>query len=258
MKFIGGFIGAILAILGISFYTFVTILNSKGVSELISRIENNKIESDKLHESIRTNDEIISQIDAINLPVGSIIAFGGSLETLKNSKKWHVCDGKELDRKEYNELYESIEINWGSGNSMNTFNIPDLRGQFLRGVDMESNNDPDTRSRSAKYIGGNEGDNVGSFQDDIFKSHGHKSDASRGVISNWAGGAQLGEIMSEPAIFEETGGSETRPKNAYVFWIIKIKYNLLKDYEPYIRSCSINVNVCFRMPESRSQITSFN
>jgi len=222
-KFLGGLIGTVVAILGISIYTLVTTLNSKGVNEIVSQIEDNKKKSESLVNSIQSSFKIITNLDTINLPIGSIIAYSGNSENISGSTKWKICDGSQLDREEYKELFDSIEVNWGAGNSKNTFNLPDLRGQFLRGVNMGSKNDPDAKSRTSKFIAGNEGDNVGSFQKDQYRSHKHESNASKGVGSNWRGGENKGKIQSGPAQFEASGGSETRPKNAYVYWIIKVK-----------------------------------
>lgn len=46
---------------------------------------------------------------------------------------WLVCDGRELSRGQYPDLFAAIGTRYGAGDGLTTFNIPDLRGQFVRG-----------------------------------------------------------------------------------------------------------------------------
>lgn len=45
-----------------------------------------------------------------------------------------ACDGSAVSRTTYPELFAAIGTTWGAGDGSTTFNIPDLRGYFLRGV----------------------------------------------------------------------------------------------------------------------------
>ena len=78
------------------------------------------------------------------VPVGTIVAYGGEVKDryieLENAG-WLVCDGRELERGHYSELYESIQSAFGSANEA-LFNLPDLRGLFFRVVSGNSNLDP--------------------------------------------------------------------------------------------------------------------
>ena len=74
--------------------------------------------------------------------------------------------------------------------------------------------------RTAMNVGGNVSNNVGSIQTEAFKSHNHVINAvdisGSGAIvgTTGGGGAQYPSTTS-------SGGSETRPINFYVNWIIK-------------------------------------
>jgi hypothetical protein len=78
------------------------------------------------------------------LPVGSIIAYAGNVDgNIRNdllAQGWLLCDGSAINRNEYTQLFEALEKGriYGRGDGANTFNLPDLRGYFMRGV-----NDPD-------------------------------------------------------------------------------------------------------------------
>ncbi len=42
---------------------------------------------------------------------------------------WHFCDGAELDRGDYADLFTLIGTVFGDGDGINTFKLPDLRGR---------------------------------------------------------------------------------------------------------------------------------
>jgi len=101
-----------------------------------------------------------------SMPVGAIIPFAGSKSNIP--KDWKLCDGRPLQVSEYEELYEVIQASWG-GQQDTYFNLPDLSGKFLRGVDHNNLFDIDSNSRTAIKKGGNIGNKVGSYQGDSTK-----------------------------------------------------------------------------------------
>ncbi|MCP4137461.1 MAG: hypothetical protein GY754_41220, partial [bacterium] len=117
-----------------------------------------------LYSRIKTLEGLVS-------PVGSITPFAGSKEKVPHG--WLFCDGRSVSRSEYCELFQVVGIAWGSPDG-DLFNVPDLRGVFLRGVDRGSGKDPGAGSRVAIMSGGNTGNNVGSYQVDEFESHNHR------------------------------------------------------------------------------------
>jgi len=48
---------------------------------------------------------------------------------------WLKCDGSAVSRTTYSQLFAAIGTNYGAGNGSTTFNVPDLRGEFIRGWD---------------------------------------------------------------------------------------------------------------------------
>ena len=170
------------------------------------------------------------------VPVGSIMPFAGTKAKIPDG--WFFCDGTAYSSTEYPRLYEVIGESWG--NTGGDFQVPDLRGVFLRGINDSRTDDyadPDTRT-------------VGSFQNDTIQSHNHngatqgagahnhdngsykyllKSDGLRtsGGQDNTSGEPNVkykGEIKavgdhSHP--IDSDGGAETRPVNAGVNFIIK-------------------------------------
>lgn len=148
-------------------------------------------------------------------PVGSIIAYGGTTAPVG----WLFCDGTSVLRADYAALFAVIGTGFGSADSTH-FNVPDLQGKFLRGVDGSAGVDPDRSGRAALKTGGNSGNTVGSYQSDEFNSHFHGSqydNRTPGSIDNGSQGDEIGgkgTIWTYPTT--STGGNETRPKNVYV------------------------------------------
>jgi microcystin-dependent protein len=187
-----------------------------------------------------------------SIQAGMVCAWPGEPESLVDAEgSWLPCDGRSLDVAKYPELFKAIGWKYGSGTDKegkpdrSQFRVPDYRGLFLRGAAQGSQGrDPDAGSRSLHSdekveIGGV----VGSLQGDQFASHshnpkdrGHKHSmptrsARQGthgnppVASDNGGGlAQSGTEMGNADIQDESrGGSETRPRNAYVLWVIRTR-----------------------------------
>lgn len=77
------------------------------------------------------NDRYIADaVDAV-LPVGTPVpTFRGSA-----SPGFLFCDGSAVSRTTYAALFAAIGTVAGNGDGSSTFNLPDLRGRFLMGVD---------------------------------------------------------------------------------------------------------------------------
>ena len=52
-----------------------------------------------------------------------------------------ICDGSEISRTDYAALFAKIGTTFGAGDGETTFNLPDYRGYFLRG--LGGNSEPD-------------------------------------------------------------------------------------------------------------------
>lgn len=157
---------------------------------------------------------------------------------------WMECNGRALDSTIYPALFTVIGIRYGDGTDGigggggNDFNIPDMRGQFIRGwnhsasPDADGNGrDPDAAVRGDGSSQGGTGvtgqavaDNVGSVQGDFYRDHTH-------TISHVAGGtitsdsANPGRSINGPTTtstnMQPPPGNETRPGNITLLYIIK-------------------------------------
>ena len=105
----------------------------------------------------------------------------------------------------------SLESDSGvSWNPVSVFEVPDLRGEFLRGWDNTRGVDSSRTFASA--------------QSDEFKSHVHRQYTTSAVYDNgynFTGGGQRYGSFGYHYDTQATGGSETRPRNISVMYCIK-------------------------------------
>ena len=64
------------------------------------------------------------------LPIGSVIEWTGT----QTPQNWLLCDGREVSRTTYSELFAAIGTVWGAGDGSTSFNIPDYRDKFVLGA----------------------------------------------------------------------------------------------------------------------------
>lgn len=103
--------------------------------------------------------------------VGMIAPFG----TSSVPADWLVCDGAAVSRSTYSDLFTTIGTTWGSGDGNTTFNVPNFRGEFVRGWD-------DGR-------GVDSGRNLASTQDDCTQG---------GMYGWWTGSPHTGNSYCGP------------------------------------------------------------
>jgi microcystin-dependent protein len=152
-------------------------------------------------------------------PAGMIVAYGGT----SAPTGWLLCDGTAVSRSTYSDLYAAIGVAYGYGDNSSTFNVPDLRGRFIRGVDSSQGRDPDAASRTAINTGGNTGDAVGSLQGDAYTAHTHTGAINTTVPagSNISSGSNYSQTLNSTTTGSSGGSTETRPKNVGCWFIIK-------------------------------------
>jgi microcystin-dependent protein len=76
---------------------------------------------------------INAQVSGDTLPIGTVLPYTN--ETAPEN--WLVCDGSELDRTEYNYLFAIIGTTFGEGDGSTTFNLPNIKGRTIVGLDAE-------------------------------------------------------------------------------------------------------------------------
>lgn len=100
----------------------------------------------------------------VNFPPGTLIDFAGATAP----QGWLMCDGSAISRTEYAALFAAIGTAHGVGDGSTTFNLPDLRGEFRRGLD----NMGTSAGARGKDVDGT-GRSVGQGQADAMQGHFH-------------------------------------------------------------------------------------
>jgi len=156
------------------------------------------------------------------IPAGIIISFAG----VSTPTGYLLCDGSAVSRTTYSTLFTAISTTWGAGDTTTTFNVPDLRGAFLRGTGSHG---------TSNMANGNDfaGPAVGAFENDQMQGHKHlcnvfwSAGASVWALSHTDDG--LANDPNAPTSVPYTDGTngtprtgdETRPFSAGITYIIK-------------------------------------
>lgn len=118
---------------------------------------------------------------------------------------WLKADGTAVSRTTYAALFAAISTTFGTGDGSTTFNLPDLRGEFVRGWD-------DSR-------GVDSGRSFGSAQAHMLQEHTHTVDSYVSGATGTSGRPQEGTSGNTDSFSTlssgttGTFGSETRPRN---------------------------------------------
>jgi microcystin-dependent protein len=163
---------------------------------------------------------IIDGTDGVDTPainagniVGQVCFFGMTTPP----SGFLACDGAAVMRDQYSALFTAIGTTYGAGDGSTTFNLPDLRGEFIRGLDGGR--------------GVDSGRGLGTAQADEIKAHKHRVQSTLGStnaslspggatgFAGWNNGAN--GFTDGNNLVENTGGTETRPRNVALLACIK-------------------------------------
>ena len=139
------------------------------------------------------------------LPAGAVMAFA------MNSAPagWLAANGAAVSRSTYATLFAAISTTHGSGDGSTTFNVPDLRGIFVRG----SGDQTISGTLYSKAFALKEADEL--------KSHTHQYTRYAQLITRAGGGDNNIWASTAGVQTTATGGTETRPANIALLYCIK-------------------------------------
>jgi microcystin-dependent protein len=173
----------------------------------------------RLHDGTTTGGSVIGGGGSA-LPVGAIIA--APLTTMLG---FLLCDGSEVSRMTYLDLFLAIGTTFGEGDGGLTFNLPDYRGCFLRGLGGESAGDFATKQLdAAPNITGS----ITSPRSEVPAFTGTGVFTAGSYATRYAGGS--GYSLPTSTIFNASKSStsygrdstiEVRPTNFAINWFIK-------------------------------------
>lgn len=104
-----------------------------------------------------------TSIETKIIPIGTVLMYAAATEP----NGWIFCDGRELNRTVYSNLFQKLGTLYGSGNGTSTFNLPDTRGIFIRGAGT-TNRGTGKTANNVSYTG-----ILGNYENDGFQGHKH-------------------------------------------------------------------------------------
>lgn len=147
-----------------------------------------------------------------SIDAGTLAFFGMSTAP----SGWLKANGAAVSRTTYADLFTAIGTTHGSGDGSTTFNVPDLRGEFIRGWDNGKGTDS--------------GRAFGSSQTDAFQAHKHTYTTPQNYDDLVGGSGTSARISStgqtigyaaDGANGTPRTASETRPRNIALMYCIK-------------------------------------
>ena len=170
----------------------------------------------------RTPAEVASEIESLitfppGVPAGGVLWFAADAAPTGYLK----ANGAAISRTTYSDLFAVVGTTFGAGDGSTTFEIPDLRAEFIRGWD-------DSRGVDAGRV-------FGSTQTDTFQDHGHtltgRSHAAGSGTANEFSDTSQAETYSNTTSVQDAVeingngasrvGPETRPRNIALLACIK-------------------------------------
>ena len=179
--------------------------------------------------------DLAGALAALLTPVGVVECFARAAAP----GGWLACDGAAVSRTTYADLFAAIGTAFGAGDGSTTFNLPDLRGEFVRGLDSGRGVDaarvlgtaqdwatgaPKAKSRDAKRLK-NDGTLGIAFDAPVVNT-------AIGFARTGSASDPVGATVGSTSILDKTdhetdllgvasGDPETRPRNVALLYCIK-------------------------------------
>lgn len=167
-----------------------------------------------------TDETMSTQTDL----VGSVAAFAVNVAP----SGWLAANGQAVSRNIYARLFSRIGTVWGAGDGATTFNLPDARGEFIRGWDNGRGADSGRAFGSAQkgtIVGGKDDNDDGA--NISFLANGNAVDYGSDAVlfSNYSGikpyYLNAEEKTTIPSSAQNAFFSVTRPRNIALLYCIK-------------------------------------
>lgn len=156
--------------------TRITLVNNEPAGSASAPLERlNNLSDINDTAKARENLGVFSKAEAKQLaPAGQVATFARS----SAPTGWLKANGAAVSRTAYAELFAAIGTTFGAGDGFVTFNLPDLRGEFVRGWD------------DGRGLDG--GRTFGSVQGYTLQSHNHSGSATDAGSHSHSGTANAG------------------------------------------------------------------
>lgn len=180
-------------------------------------------------------------VNPVSLPSGAVQEFAGA----SAPEGWLMCDGAEVSKTTYAALYAVIADTYGTPVDSNNFVLPDLRGEFVRGLDdmgtaqgargVDSGRALGSAQNQATAVNGLGVNNDTHNHNINDPGHSHTNNFTGTANVDIAAGSQFNRLDSNSTSSSTTGitinndthnhslsgDAETRPRNCAMNFIIK-------------------------------------
>lgn len=112
-------------------------LNDAGIVQLSSAINSDSEEFAATSKAVKLAYDLANTANNkdVSIPTGSLVPFAGNVIP----EGFLLCNGAEVSRTTYANLFSVIGTLWGSGDGSTTFNLPDFTDTFIEGTTDTAN-----------------------------------------------------------------------------------------------------------------------
>lgn len=198
-------------------------IGSNNVNSYLHNKKSGKYLSMRNDGELRYDGKRLLNVDDLSgmIPSGAVLYFAG--QTAPSG--WLKANGAAVSRSTYAALFAAIGTTYGTGDGRSTFNLPDLRGEFVRGWDDGRGVD------SGRTFGSQQGDAIrnikGTFS--MLESRGtettgafNKQSATLTPSSFRSPGQGANFVLEFDAARSVPTATENRPRNIALLACIKI------------------------------------
>jgi phage-related tail fiber protein len=182
-------------------------------------VEDGSVSTNDLQQGAVTADKLAPNAA---IPAGAVMSFAMSAAPVG----WLPCDGSAINRTAYSALFNVVGTIHGVGDGSNTFNVPDLRGEFIRG--WSAGRDVDT----GRVFGtAQQQDWKGFYFTNTETTYSHEAYMGKTIYPTWSGTrmfmgkwearfvAGVGNLAT--GTLASWDSSEVRPRNIALLYCIK-------------------------------------
>jgi microcystin-dependent protein len=147
------------------------------------------------------------------MPVGVVVPFAGST----SPAGWQLCYGQAISRTTYAGLFSTIGTTYGTGDGSTTFNVPDMRGRAVAGLDNMGGTAASrltaTVLSAANTLGATGGTETHTLTTAQLASHNHTQDShnhtqnshAHDLVVKYGGSQSVGVNMAAPSYSSDYG-----------------------------------------------------
>lgn len=147
--------------------------------------------------------------EEVAIPVGMVALFAGAVIP----DGWLSCDGSEIDRATYADLFAAISTTFGVGNGTSTFNLPDFRSRSPVGAGQGS-------GLTNRATGSSGGEETHILSESEMPAHNHSVTPLIGTSGSGTTTALLNSSTTPTPLTTTTKGSGAAHNNMHPFLTI--------------------------------------